>query len=425
VSQPSRPGPLDGVRVLDLTQVMAGAYCSMLLADMGADVVKVERPQGGDDTRAMSRGSDVETSPAFNALNRNKRGLSVDLKDPRGVEVVRRLAADADVLVENFRPGMLDALGLGHEALLELNPQLVYCSISGFGATGPYAGRGGYDLVAQAMSGLMSMTGEPGRPPAKVGVPICDLNAGVFAAYGVLSAYVHRLRTGEGQFVDTSLLEAGIAYTVWETALFFGSGEVARPMGSAHRLSAPYEAVPTADGWITIGAANQRNWERLCSVLDDGSLVADPRFADNPSRMRHRPELIGELATRLRRRTTGEWLEVLHAAGVPSGPLYDISEVYADPQVQAREMLVETTHPRMGRVRHIGAPVKLSATPSTIRRPAPLLGQHSREVLIEAGVTIADVDALEADGVLRCTALPEADPAVGSTTPLEPTEVSA
>ncbi|WP_245177202.1 CoA transferase [Geodermatophilus sp. DF01-2] len=423
---PGPPGALTGVRVLDLTQVMAGAYCSMLLADMGADVVKVERPDGGDDTRRMSRGPDVELSPAFNAMNRNKRGLAVDLKDPRGVDVVRRLARDADVLVENFRPGMLDRLGLGHQALRKLNPELVYCSISGFGATGPYAGRGGYDLVAQAMSGLMSMTGEPGRPPAKVGVPVCDLNAGLFAAYGVLSAYVHRLRTGEGQFVDTSLLEAGVAYTVWETAMFFATGEVARPMGSAHRLSAPYEALPTADGWIAIGAANQRNWERLCAALGDDGLAADPRFADNGARMTHRIELAGELATRLRRRPTAQWLELLHAAGVPSGPLYDIEQVYADPQVQAREMLVETDHPRMGRVRHIGPPVKLSATPAAVRRPAPLLGQHSREVLAETGVPHAEIDELMAAGVLVGTPAEDVPGRAGTDrTPLEPTEVSA
>jgi crotonobetainyl-CoA:carnitine CoA-transferase CaiB-like acyl-CoA transferase len=427
VSEHHPSGALSGVRVLDLTQVMAGAYCSMLLADMGADVIKIERPEGGDDTRRMSRGGDVETSPAFNAMNRNKRGLAVDLKDPRGAEVVRRLARDADVLVENFRPGLLGRFGLGQEDLRAENPALIYCSISGFGATGPYAGRGGYDLVAQAMSGLMSMTGEQGGAPAKVGVPICDLNAGVFAAYGVLSAYIHRLRTGEGQFVDTSLLESGIAYTVWETAMFFSLGEIARPMGSAHRLSAPYEALPTADGWITIGAANQRNWERLCGALGADTLAADPRFADNPARMKHRIELAGELATVLRGRTTAQWLEALHAAGVPSGPLYDIEQVYADPHVQAREMVVETVHPRMGTVRHIGAPVKLSATPSTVRRPAPLLGQHSREVLAEVGIPIAEIDELVSAGVLLSTPADHGpgQPSRGEPTPLEPTEVSA
>ncbi|MGY1718907.1 CaiB/BaiF CoA transferase family protein [Blastococcus sp. SYSU DS0552] len=424
MSDPARPGALAGVRVLDLTQVMAGAYCSMLLADMGADVIKIERPEGGDDTRRMSRGSDVEHSPAFNAMNRNKRGIAVDLKDPRGAEVVRRLVRDADVLVENFRPGLLERFGLGQDALRAENPALIYCSISGFGATGPYAGRGGYDLVAQAMSGLMSMTGQPDGAPAKVGVPICDLNAGVFAAYGVLSAYIHRLKTGEGQFVDASLLEAGIAYTVWETAMFFSFGEVARPMGSAHRLSAPYEALPTADGWIAIGAANDRNWGRLCAALGVDRLLQDPRFQDNAARMKYRFELAGELAATLRQRPTAEWLEVLHGAGVPSGPLYDIEQVYADPHVQARDMVVETVHPRMGTVRHIGAPVKLSATPSTVRRPAPLLGQHSREVLAEAGMSPAQIEELFTAGVLLATAAHERTSDTDSTA-IDPTEVSA
>jgi crotonobetainyl-CoA:carnitine CoA-transferase CaiB-like acyl-CoA transferase len=394
-------GPLAGMRVLDLTQVMAGAYCSALLADMGADVVKVERPDRGDDTRAMGGAADVDSSPAFAAMNRNKRGLALDLKDARGTAALRRLVAAADVLVENFRPGTLDRLGLGYADLRELRPELVYCSISGFGATGPYSGQGGFDLVAQAMSGLISMTGEPGGGPVKVGVPICDLNAGLFGAYGVLSAYVHRLRTGRGQLVDTSLLEGGIAYTVWETALLFGTGQVAGPLGSAHRLSAPYEVLPTADGYVAIGAANQRNWVRFCDVLGSPELLTDDRFTDNRARMAHRGELADELAGRLRRRTTEEWVAALSAAGVPCGPLYDLEQVYADPHVQARDMLVSTQHPRLGEVRHIGSPVKLSATPARIRRTAPLLGEHTRAVLAEAGLDGAEIDELLAAGVAR------------------------
>jgi crotonobetainyl-CoA:carnitine CoA-transferase CaiB-like acyl-CoA transferase len=393
-------GPLAGTRVLDLTQVMAGAYCSMLLADMGADVVKVERPERGDDTRAMGKDADIETSAPFAAMNRNKRGIVLNLKDSRGVATLRRLVAESDILVENFRPGTLERLGLGYDEMRTLRPELVYCSISGFGATGPYSGRGGFDLVAQAMSGLISLTGEPGRGPVKVGVPICDLNAGLFGAYGVLSAYVHRLRTGVGQHVDTSLLEAGIAYTVWETAMLFGTGEVAQPLGSAHRLSAPYEVFPTGDGWIAIGAANERNWTRLCAVLRSQDLVSDPRFSNNSSRMAHREELVAELSSRLSEHTADEWVELLSAAGVPCGPLYDLQQVYADPHVTARGMLVSTEHPRLGTVRHIAPPVKLSVTPAEIRRPAPLLGQHSREVLEAAGFTSSEVDELLAAGVV-------------------------
>ncbi|MEQ3554263.1 CoA transferase [Pseudonocardia nematodicida] len=396
-------GPLDGVRVLDVTQVMAGAYCSLLLADMGADVVKVERPDRGDDTRGMGTNRDIEASPAFNAMNRNKRGVALDLKSARGVEIMRHLVLSADVLVENFRPGTLDRLGLGYQELHALRPELVYCSISGFGSTGPYAAHGGFDLVAQAMSGLVSVTGHPGTDPVKLGVPVCDLNAGLFGAYGVLSAYIHRLRTGEGQLVDTSLLEAGIAYTVWETAALFSTGEVAGPIGSAHRLSAPYEIFPTADGWIALGAANARNWERLCAVLEAPEFADDDRFADNGSRMANRPQLVDELSRRFRTRRRDDWLERLRAAGVPSGPVNDMAEVYADPHVRARRMVGSTDHPVLGEVRHIGPPVKLSATPARVERPAPLLGQHTREVLLEAAVAPSEIDDLLADGVVRET----------------------
>lgn len=386
-SAPSAPSALSGIRVLDLTQVMAGAYCSMLLADMGADVIKVERPDGGDDTRRMGGDNDPDLSHAFSAMNRNKRGITVDLKKPDGIGVLRELLADADVLVENFRPGTLEGLGLGYESLKQDFPKLIYCSISGFGSTGPYASRGGFDLVAQAMSGLMSLTGEPDRDPTKVGVPICDLSAGLFGAFGVLSAYVHRQRTGEGQFVDTSLLEAGIAFTVWETAMLCGVGNVAGPMGSAHRLSAPYEAFPTEDGWIAVGAANQRSFERLCVALGARHLSEESKFADNNARMSNRLELVEELGVRLRKQSTDKWLAILEQAGVPSGPLYNLQQVYDDPHVQSRQMLLTYDHPKLGPVQHIGPPVKLSVTPASITRSAPLLGQHTREVLAEVGLS--------------------------------------
>ncbi|WP_219419640.1 CaiB/BaiF CoA transferase family protein [Pseudonocardia nigra] len=394
-------GALAGVRVLDVTQVMAGAYCSMLLADMGADVVKVEKPGTGDDTRRMGEFMPHGESPSFMAVNRNKRGIVVDLHDPRGVDVLRRLAAESDVLVENFRPGTMARLGLSYEDLCQVNPELIYCSVSGFGSTGPYSEQGGFDLIAQGMSGVMSFTGEPGRPPVKTGVPICDLNAGMFAAYGVLTAYIHRLRTGLGQYVDTSLLEAGIAYTVWETALLFAKGDVARPTGSAHRLSAPYEAFPTADGWLTIGAANQRNWERLCVAVGRSDLLIDERFANAGTRLAHRAELAEQLGTVLGTRSTAEWVDHLREAGVPCGPIYDIQQVYDDEHVRAREMLVEVEHPRAGRNQQIGVPVKLSVTPGRVHSPAPVLGQHTREVLTEAGLPEREVAELIAAGVVE------------------------
>jgi crotonobetainyl-CoA:carnitine CoA-transferase CaiB-like acyl-CoA transferase len=394
------PFALDGLRVLDVSQVMAGPFCCLLLADMGAEVIKIEKPNGGDDARRMGPPFVNGESAAFMAMNRNKRSLALDLKHPEGKRFFRQLAARADVLVENFRPGTLDELGLGYARLSRDHPELIYCSISGYGQTGPNRERGGFDLVAQGVSGLMSITGHPGQPPVKVGVPLADLNAGMYAAYGVLCAYVHRLRTGQGQLVDTSLLESGIAYTVWESAIYFATGTIPPPMGSAHRLAAPYQAFRTADGYITVGAANQANWEKLCAVLERPDLFADPRFRDNPSRAVHSAELAAQLEPVFAAHRTAEWLARLEAAGLPAGPVNDMAAVYADPQVRAREMMVEIEHPIAGRVKNIGVPVKLSETPGAIRRPAPTLGQHSDEILGEIGLAPNEITALRAARVV-------------------------
>ena len=394
------PLPLEGVRVLEASQVMAGPYCALLLGDMGADVVKVEKPRGGDDSRRMGPPFISGESAAFLAINRNKRSLALDLKQPAGQAVFRRLASRADILVENFRPGTLGGLGLGYDDLAAEHPELIYCSISGYGQTGPDRERGGYDLVAQGAAGLMSITGHPGQPPVKVGVPVADLNAGMYAAYGILCAYIHRLKSGQGQYVDTSLLEGGLAYTVWESAMFFATGATPPPMGSAHRLAAPYQAFKTSDGYITIGAANQANWELLCEALGRPELVADPRYRDNPARTRQAPDLARELEQTFEQRSTREWLERMEAIGLPAGPVNDMPAVYADPQVQARGMLVELDHPTAGRVKHIGVPVKLSRTPGSVRRPAPTLGQHTDEILAEAGLAPAEIGALRAEGVI-------------------------
>ncbi len=391
---------LDGVRVLDVSQVMAGPFCCLLLGDMGADVIKIEKPDGGDDSRRMAPPFIQGESAAFLAMNRNKRSLALDLKQPGGRTIFHRLAAEADVIVENFRPGTLEALGLGYSALSADHPELIYCSVSGFGQTGPYRERGGFDLVAQGMSGLMSITGQAGEPPVKVGVPITDLNAGMYATYGVLTAYIHRLRTGKGQFVETSLLEAGIAYTVWESAIYFATGQIPPPMGSAHRLSAPYQAFRTADGYINVGAANQANWVKLARVLRRDDLLSDPRFQDNPSRTARAAELAAELDETFRLRPTDEWLTRLEAAGVPTGPIYDMAQVYADPQVQARSMMIEIDHPSAGRVKHIGLPVKMSETPGAIRRPAPTLGQHTNEILGELGFGAEEIEQLHISRVV-------------------------
>ena len=385
--------PLDGMRVLDLTQVMAGPFCTMLLADMGADVVKVEKP-GGDAIRGIGPPFINGESAAFLQINRNKRSIVVDLKTEQGAESVRRMAAQADVLVQNYRPGAMDRMGLGYEHVKTLNPALLYCSISGFGSTGPYSTRPGFDLVTQGMSGLMSLTGQPDGAPTKIGVPITDLNAGFYAAYGVLCAYIQRLKTGKGQLIDASLLEGGLAYTVWESAMFFATDQAPVAAGSAHRLTAPYQSFPTRDGYINIGAANQANWERLCNAIERTDLMDDPRYARNSDRMKNLKQLQAALEETFRTRDSADWLRDIEAAGVPCGPIYDLSETYADPHVQAREMVVEMDHPIAGRIQNIGVPVKLSETPGAIRRPAPTLGQHTDEVLAEFGFSSAETLSL-------------------------------
>ena len=398
---PNEPAlPLDGVTVLDCTQVMAGPFCTLLLGDMGADVIKVERPEG-DDVRRQGPPWIAGRAASFLAINRNKRSIVLNLRTDEGKEVFRKLAQRADVVAENFRPGAMDKLGLGHKQLLELKPSLIYAAISGFGQTGPYSQRKGFDLVAQGMSGLMSVTGHPGGPPVKVGVPITDLTAGMYAAYGILNAYIHRLKTGEGQMVDTSLLEAGIAYSFWESTVYFYGGEVPGPLGSAHRLSAPYQAFRTSDGYMNIGGATQRTWASLCKAIGQEELASDPRFAEPGDRKIREVELAAILEETFSTHTTAHWMTVLDEAGVPCGPIYDLDQMYHDPQVLARNMLVEQQDPELGTLKNIGIPVKLSATPGRIRRRAPDLGEHTREVLLEAGYTGADVDRLAEAGVVK------------------------
>ena len=393
--------PLDGVVVLDCTQVMAGPFCTLLLADMGADIIKVEKPEGGDDSRRIGPPFINGRSAAFLAMNRNKRSLALNLKAQDGRNIFKRLAERADVVVENFRPGTMDRLGLGYQELGEAHPSLIWCSISGFGQTGPYKSRGGFDLVAQGMSGLMSITGTPDGPPVKVGVPITDLTAGMYGAYGILNAYIHRLRTGEGQLVDTSLLEAGIAYTFWESAVYFSTGQVPGPLGSAHRLSAPYQALRTKDGYINIGAATQSTWEAMCHAVGRDELITDPRFITGGDRKQRDGELASLLEEIFRQQTTAHWMGLLEAAAVPAGPIYNFEQVYSDPQVQAREMMVELEDPDLGTLKNIGIPVKLSRTPGRIRRRAPDLGEHSQEVLLKADYTAEDVARLRDAGVIQ------------------------
>ncbi len=396
----TNPTALEGVKVLDMTQIMAGPYCTMMLADMGADVVKIEKPNGGDDTRRMGPPFIKGESAAFLGINRNKRSVVVDVRSDQGREIVQDMARRSDVFVQNFRPGSLERMGLGYEHIREINPAIVYCVISGFGVTGPYARRGGFDLVAQGMSGLMSVTGHPDSPPTKIGVPVCDLNAGMFAALGILTAYINRLKTGQGQHVDTSLLEGGIAYTFWESAMYFATGQAPGARGSAHRLTAPYQAFETSDGYVNIGAANQINWERLCAAIGRDELVSDPRFVEPRDRMENLDALTETLEKTFARKPSDYWLETLEAAGVPAGPIYDIEQALRDPQARARDMVVETDHPVAGRAGNIGIPVKLSETPGRFRLPAPTLGQHTDEALRELGRSDDQIAKLRAQGVI-------------------------
>ena len=391
-------GPLAGLKVIELAQIMAGPTCGMLLADMGADVIKVERIPGGDDTRRMNRPEVNGESAAFMAMNRNKRGIALDLKLPTARDALKRMVAQCDVITENYRQGTMERLGLGYDALKSVNPALIYCSISGYGRSGPYADKGGFDLIAQGMSGLMAITGEPGGAPVKSGSPICDINAGILGALGIVSAYVHRLGTGEGQLVDTSLFEAGIQQTYWQSAIFFATGHSPGPSGSAHILSAPYQAFRAKDGWLTIGGANQANWERLARVLAAPEWLADERFGTNADRMHNLDALVPLVNAKLGHKTVREWIKLLEAEGVPCGPINSIGDMAADPQTLAREMVVELEHPRAGHTRALGLPIKFSATPGRVARPAPCYGEHTREVLGEFGFAAAEIEALLASG---------------------------
>jgi len=394
-------GPLSGVRVIELAHIMAGPCCGLMLADMGADVIKLEKAPAGDDSRRFLPPDIGGESAAFLMMNRNKRGIVVDLKTAGGKQVARRLFAEADVVIENYRKGTMELLGLGYETLRQDNPGLIYCEISGFGRTGPYAERGGFDLIAQGMSGLMSITGEaPGRPPIKCGAPMADITAGILGAMGVLAAYIQRAKTGQGQRVDTSLFEAGIVHTYWQSAIAMASGTAPGPMGSAHPLNAPYEAFKTTDGWITLGAANQANWLKLLDLITAPELGEDPRFTNNHGRITHRIELAKALAPIIRTRTSADWLSRLEAAGVPAGPVLDVAEMHRDPQTLAREMVTKAPHTKLGPVKTLGAPVKFSATPGGVTRGAPLLGEHTREVLAEYGYGDDEIDALICDGAV-------------------------
>jgi crotonobetainyl-CoA:carnitine CoA-transferase CaiB-like acyl-CoA transferase len=400
---------LAGLKVIDLTHVMAGPTCTLMLADMGADVIKVEKTPGGDDSRHMVPPKVGEEAASYLMMNRNKRGIVLDLKTDGGTKILRRLIAAADVLVENFAPGVMERLGFGYNDLRKDHPALIYCSLSGFGRTGPYRHRRGFDLVAQAMSGIMSFTGErPDGPPVKCGAPLSDITAGILAAMGILAAYAHRLKTGEGQWVETSLYEAALVQTYWQSAIALATGVAPRAMGSAHPLNAPYQAFEASDGWIVVGGANHKHWLLVLDALGAAELAGDPRFRSGADRMAHLKELEAELAGRFRPMPAKHWLEALETRGVPCGPVHDMLEALSDPQTLARDMVVQVEHATLGAVRTLGLPVKFSRTPGKVRTGAPVYGEHTRAVLRDHGFTDREIEAFEKEGAIVASAPPVA-----------------
>ncbi|MBV2365400.1 CaiB/BaiF CoA transferase family protein [Streptomonospora nanhaiensis] len=388
--------PLDGFRVLDLTRFLSGPYCTMVLAELGADVIKVEQPITGDDSRRLAPKVNGESYP-FGMPNRSKRSVSLDLKDPRGRDVFLRLAQGADLVIENFRPGVVARLGIDHETLRAANPALIYCSISGFGQTGPYRDRPGFDIMAQGAVGFLRMTGHPDGRPAKVGIAVNDIAAGATAIYSILAAELNRRATGQGDYIDISLVDAGLAWTVWESGAYFGSGEEPAPTGTRHRRSTPYQAYRTADGYVTIGANNDRLWHRLVvDALERPAWLEDERFATLPARMAHIDELQEEIEAITTTRPTAEWIKALDRAGVPGGPVLTYAEALADPHVIARGMVAEVEHPIVGTMRTIAPPAKFGSLEFEVKGPAPWLGQHTRDVLADAGLSEAEIAELYA-----------------------------
>jgi crotonobetainyl-CoA:carnitine CoA-transferase CaiB-like acyl-CoA transferase len=391
--------PLAGVRVLDISQVMAGPYACMLLADLGADVIKIEPPGSGDQTRGSMgfkmKGAD---SMGFLNMNRNKRSVTLNLKSKAGRELLLRMAKDADILIENYRPGAMKRLGLGYDDLKEINPQLVYTSISGFGQTGPWADRPGFDLMAQAMSGVMSVTGYPGGPPVKAGVPVADIGCALFAVYATLAAYIGVKSGGQGQYIDASLFDSALAFSVWDICDYWGTGKPPEPLGTSNKMTAPYQAMASSDGHFVMGANNQKLWEKLCTLMERRELLADERFSTISLRLANRAALEQELEKTFRQKPKDHWVETLLAAGIPAGPILTYPEAFEGEHGTARQMKMQIDHPVEGQVPNIGFAVKLSGTPQQVRRHPPLLGEHTDEVLAELGIGDDEREQLAAQG---------------------------
>jgi crotonobetainyl-CoA:carnitine CoA-transferase CaiB-like acyl-CoA transferase len=392
--------PLSGIRVLDLTNVLAGPYCSMVLGDMGAEVIKIENADKGDISRSFEPQVNAE-SYCFAVLNRNKKSVALNLKDPDGLKIALMLASKADIVLENFRPGVVQRMGLGYASVKELNPGVIYASMSGFGQTGPYGNKGGFDIIAQGMSGIMMMTGEPGGRPAKVGIAMNDIASGVTALSGILGAFIGKLRFGEGQYIETSLLEAGLAWTPWEFGAYFGSGEIPTATGTRHRRSAPYQAYRCADGHVTVGAGSQKLWIDFCNhVIDQPDWPSNPMYLTTALRVQNADFLEHEIEVILMRQSSAHWVEKMDLAGVPGGPVFGYEKILRDPHIKARMMVHDIEHPIIGAMKTLGLPIKSSGDLNSIRMPAPWLGQHSTEVLLQLEYSNDQIQALFAQGAV-------------------------
>ena len=384
---------LKGIRVLEMSQIMAGPTCGLLLADLGAEVIKIEKTPAGDDTRNFLPPDINGEAAAFMMMNRNKKGIALNLKDKDGIKIFKEMVKNSDVVLENFRKGTLEKLGIGYDIMSEINPKIILCEISGYGRTGPYADKGGFDLVAQGMSGLMSITGESkDRPPMKVGAPITDITAGLLASSGILAALVHREKTGEGQKVDTSLFEAGIVHTYWQSAIAGATGQSPGPLGSAHPLTAPYQAFKTKDKWITVGASNQNTWLMLLKAINRQDLQENEMFSSNLSRKKNTTQLVDILNTELLKKTSDEWLKIFDNNGLPCGPINSITEMFEDPQTIHREMIIEVDNKKAGKSKAIGMPIKFSKSKTEKSKGAPNLGEHTREIMMSFGYKHEEIE---------------------------------
>jgi len=386
---------LGGIKVLDLSRALAGPYCTMMLADMGAEVIKVEMPGTGDDSRAWGPPFVEGESAYFMSINRNKKSITLDMKGSKAIEIIMKLIKGSDVLVENFRPGAMERLGLAYQQVKAMNPRLVYCSISGFGQNGPYRMLPGFDQVLQGMGGLMSITGEPDGPPVKVGVPIADITAGMFAAYGIAIALFTREKTGSGQMVDISLLDSQVALLTYRAGSFFASGEIPRRVGSGHPVIVPYQAFKARDVYINIAVGNDQLWGKFCKAVGLEDIMNDPRFATNAKRVQNRNEVVKVVGDLIATKNGDEWLKILTDAGIPCGPIYSVDKIFSDPQVIHRQMVTELHHPKAGTIKVTGNPVKLSDSPGELTMPPPLLGQHTQEVLEGLGYSAKDIEELK------------------------------